>query len=170
MDGSSEAAIYECVHCRRKMKERPWGLICSNNQCESMRVYQIPWHSMEEVVEAKLYRTSTATLLAHTEVDSYESGFPLVAHVDPRTAKRREIFATGSRAGIFRTPHGRYFLQMEVYKGDPKLYLDDSRSIWPDECSIKPLSETQAMDLYCKQAEKVIPLEEAFPDIQLEDA
>jgi len=170
MDVTGEAAVYECMHCRRSMREREWGLICSNNQCESMRIYQIPWHSMEEVIDAKLYRTNTATLLAHTEVDSYESGYPLIAHVDPRTARRREIFATGNRAGIFRTPKGRYFLQVEVYKGNPKLYLDDTRSLWPEECSIKPLSETQALDLYWKQDEKVVPLEEAFPNVQLEDA
>lgn len=100
MGDTSDAAVYECIHCRRTMKEFSWGLMCSNNQCESMRIYSMPWWDMEEVIEAKLCRTSTATLLACTEVDLYESGYPLVAHVDPKTSKRREIFATGSRAGI----------------------------------------------------------------------
>ena len=170
MDESSNATVYECMHCRRTMKKYDWGLLCSNNQCQSMRIYSLAWWDTEEVVDAKRYRTSTATLLACTEVDSNESGYPLVAHVDPRTARRREIFATGSRAGIFRTPKGRYFLQMEVYKGNPKLYLDDNRSLWPEECSIQPLSETQALDFYWKQSEKLVPIREAFPDIELEDA
>lgn|GEM_PF-3137273 len=170
MDEPVRAAYFECMYCGSRMREYAWGLMCSDAGCQSMRVYSVPWCELEEVIDARRYRTGTAVLLAYTEIDTYFNGFPLVAFVDPRDAKTREIFANGKRVGVFRTPKGRYFLQAESFNGSPQLYAEGDFRLIPSEHSIEALSQTRAIDLYSKQKQKVLSIEEAFPNIELEDA
>ncbi|MBX6396159.1 MAG: hypothetical protein IRY98_10745 [Alicyclobacillaceae bacterium] len=63
--------------------------------------------------------------------------------------------ATGEEDNLLRTPEGDYFLQHESTKG---------------EDYIKPLSVSEAIEVYKRLRNKRVPFEEAFPGVKAEEA
>jgi len=94
------------------------------------------------VVDGKRYNTATATLIAG---DDYWDG---------HNYERR-----GTNMFLFRTPKGRYFTQSRTqWQGD-----DDGR--------LEPVSVDEAINLYTHQLrEHEMPFEDAFPDVEIEEA
>jgi len=95
---------------------------------------------MEAVIDRKRYSTKSATLLAG---DDYWDG--------------RNFERSGRNTFLYRTKKGAYFCL--------------NRTCWQGERdSIEPLSPGDAYLMYERMEEKRIPFEEAFPDIEIEEA
>lgn len=93
------------------------------------------------VIGGKRYNTETAKVVAS---DAYWDG---------HNYERR-----GRNTFLMRTPNGRYFAHR--------------RTQWQGELdgTIEPLSQEEAIDLYESLPEQVVPFEDAFPDVQVEEA
>lgn len=99
------------------------------------------WMSRNEVIDGLLYDTDTATLLAD---DNYWDGHNFEHH--------------GTNTYLFRGPGGRYFKQI--------------RSQWEgaDDGALETLTDAEAQALYEGLREKRVLFQEAFPNVQVQDA
>jgi len=109
---------------------------------KNLVMYGPPWREIDEVVGGKHYRTKTADLLAFDADIDYDRK------------------STQKRFTLFKTPKGNYFLVTEKFK------CLDLR----DEARVKPLSKNKALESFWRFSDKVVPLEEAFPGVEIEDA
>lgn len=96
---------------------------------------------MEVIINRKRYSTKTATLLAH---DVYWDG--------------HNMERSGRNTWLYRTPKGNYFVL--------------GRTMWQgEEDSITPVTLDEAITLYeGPLKEHEVTYEEAFPDVDVEDA
>lgn len=96
---------------------------------------------MTRIVNRQRYSTETATLLAS---DVYWDG--------------HNMERSGRNTWLYRTPKGAYFLV--------------HRTCWQgEEDSLEPIEEEEAIDLYeTSLRTHEVPYEEAFPDVEVEDA
>jgi hypothetical protein len=111
---------------------------------------EVSWDHMDEVIAGKRYRTWSSNLISYkTWVCLGEYG-------------RKNCYK--ERTGLYKTEKGNYFSQYEKY--------DDGRgaSSLTVKSRIKALSRNKALELYWQCENQVVPLEEAFPGVEIEDA
>jgi len=95
---------------------------------------------MTRVVNGKRYDVSKATLIAH---DVYWDG--------------HNFERSGRNHFLYRTPNGRSFeVTLTLWQGE--------------QDSLQPVSEQEALMIYEELSEHPVEFEEAFPDVEIEDA
>lgn len=98
-----------------------------------------PSEKMEAVVNKTRYRMAGSTLLAH---DSFWDGHNFERH--------------GRNTFLYRSPRGRYFaVHLTMWQGERDY--------------IEPLSEDEAYKLYEDLPEHETPVEQAFPNVRIEE-
>lgn len=100
------------------------------------------FNSMDEVINSKRYQTGSSDLLAF--------------------GKRFDGKYTTYK-GLFRTRNGNYFFQTDYDTGNRyHLYTKPSK--------MKALSRNKALEEYWHLTNKIVPVEESFPGVEIEDA